>query len=96
MMIIRIINGESYPANVATALSDIPHPLARRLGALDVLQRFDLQSRDTVVGDLETEIDGAGLLDGLTGSGLRKGDLGHYGVFVIARHLLDDPFNRVG
>lgn len=95
-MIISIINGLSYPANVAAALGDIPHPLARRLRALDVLQRFNLQSGYAVIGYFKTEIDGAGLLDGLTGSGLGKRDFGHYGVFVIAGHLLDDPFDGVG
>ena len=92
-LIISVINGLSYPADVAAALGDIPHPLARRLCPLDVLQRFNLQSRYAVVGYFKTEIDGTCFLDGLTGGGLGKRDFGHYGVFVVAGHLLYHPFD---
>lgn len=49
-----------------------------------------------MIRDLEVEIDGSGFLDGLTGSCLGEGDLGHDGVLLIARHLLDGPLDGVG
>lgn len=49
-----------------------------------------------MIRNLEVKVDRTGLLDSLTGSRLGKSDLGHDGILLIARHLLDGPFNRVG
>lgn len=83
----------SDSADVGTALGDVADPLGRRVSALQVLEGLDLQSGDGVAGDFEVEVDGAGLLHGEGGGGAGQGDLGHDGVFLVARHLADGPLH---